>query len=113
MINNILNELRTPVFLVNKENKVDYINSIGEEFFGISSNLIIGKFINDFISNDSPILSLLKRVRKTKSGLTEESLDFSTINFPNRKVRVHVVPLSFDSNQIILQISQVALSEMF
>ena len=30
MINNILNELRTPVFLVNKENKIDYINSIGE-----------------------------------------------------------------------------------
>ena len=113
MINNILNELRTPVFLVNKENKVDYINSIGEEFFGISSNLIIGKFINDFVPNDSPILSLLRRVRNTKSGLTEESLDFSNINFPNRKVRAHLVPLSFDNNQIIIQISQLALSEMF
>ncbi len=113
MYYNILNELRTPVFLINKNNIVDYINSIGEEFFGISSTLIIGKSIYDFFPDDTPLLSLLSRVRKTKSGITEESLDFSNINFPNRKVRVHVVPLSFDSNQIIVQISQLALSEMF
>ena len=110
---NILNELRTPVFLVNKDNSVAYINSIGEEFFGVSSNLIIGKSINDFIPEDSPILNLLRRVRRTNLGLTEESLDFSNINFPNRKVRVHIVPLSLDSNQTIIQISQLALSEMF
>ena len=36
MINNILNELRTPVFLVNKHNNVVYLNAIGEEFFGYS-----------------------------------------------------------------------------
>ncbi len=113
MYHNILNELRTPVFLINKDNIVDYINSIGEEFFGISSSLIIGKSIYDFFPKDTPLLSLLSRVRKTKSGITEESLDFSNINFPNRKVRVHVVPLSFDSKQIIVQISQLALSEIF
>ena len=32
MENNILNELRTPVFLVNKSNMIIYINEIGEEF---------------------------------------------------------------------------------
>ena len=30
MLNNILNELRTPVFLVNKHNNVVYLNAIGE-----------------------------------------------------------------------------------
>ena len=113
MYYNILNELRTPVFLINKDNIVDYINSIGEEFFGLSSTLIVGKPIHDFFPDDTPILSLLSRVRKTKSGITEESLDFSNINFPNRKVRVHVVPLSSDNNKIIIQISQLFLSEMF
>ena len=101
MENNILNELRTPVFLVNKSNMVIYINEIGEEFFGISSSLLIGKKIDDLIPNDSPILNLIARVRKNKIGITEESLDFSNLNFPNRKVRVHIVPLSFDSNQIL------------
>ncbi len=113
MKNNILNELRTPVFLVNKYNEIRYINEIGEEFFGISSFILIGKKINDIIPNDSPILTLIERVRNSKTGITEESLDFSNLNFPNRKVRVHVVPLSFDNNKIIIQISQLALSEMF
>ena len=113
MENNILNELRTPVFLVNKANKVTYINDIGQEFFGISSSIIIGKKINELIPNDAPILNLIERVRNNRSGITEESLDFSNLNFPNRKVRVHVVPLSFDNNKIIIQISQLALSEMF
>ena len=113
MENNILNELRTPVFLVNKYNLVIYINEIGEEFFGISSSILIGKKISDLIPNDSPIISLIERVRNSKTGITEESLDFSNLNFPNRKVRVHVVPLSFDNNKIIVQISQLALSELF
>ena len=113
MQNNILNELRTPVFLINKSNKINYINEIGEEFFGISSSMLIGKKINELIPNDSPILNLIERVRKNKTGITEESLDFSNLNFPNRKVRVHVVPLSFDNDKIIIQISQLALSEMF
>ena len=55
----------------------------------------------------------MKRVRKFKNGLTEESLDLSNINFPNRKVRAHIVPLSFDSSQTVIQISQLAVSEMF
>ena len=113
MINSILNELRTPVFLVNKNNDVVYINSIGEEFFGHSANLIIGFSIYNLIPEDSPVSILLKRVRKSKQGLTEESLDFSNINFPNRKVRAHIVPLSFDSNQIIFQLSELTVSEMF
>ena len=113
MENNILNELRTPVFLVNKSNSVIYINDIGQEFFGMSSSILIGKKINQLIPKDSPILNLIERVRNSKSGITEESLDFSNLNFPDRKVRVHVVPLSFDNNKIIIQVSQLALSEMF
>ncbi len=113
MENNILNELRTPVFLVDKSNVIIYVNEIGEEFFGVSSSILIEKKINDLIPNDSPILNLIERVRNSKTGITEESLDFSNLNYPNRKVRVHVVPLSFDSNKIIIQVSQLALSEMF
>ena len=113
MENNILNDLRTPVFLINKSNKLIYINEIGEEFFGVSSSILINRKINDFIPNDSPILNLIERVRNSKAGITEESLDFSNLNHPNRKVRVHVVPLTLDSNKIIIQISQLALSEMF
>ena len=113
MENNILNELRTPVFLVNKSNAITYINEIGEEFFGISSSILIGKKINEIIPIDSPILNLIERVRNNLTGITEESLDFGNLNFPNRKVRVHVVPLSSDNNKIIIQISQLFLSEMF
>ena len=113
MENNILNELRTPVFLINKSNSITYVNEIGEEFFGISSSILVKKKIYDLIPNDSPILNLIERVRNNKIGITEESLDFSNINYPNRKVRVHVVPLSFDSSKIIVQISQLAMSEMF
>ena len=113
MKNSILNELRTPVFLINKSNSITYVNEIGEEFFGISSSILVKKKIYDLIPKDSPILNLIERVRNNKIGITEESLDFSNINYPNRKVRVHVVPLSFDSSKIIVQISQLAMSEMF
>ena len=113
MLDNILNELRTPVFLVNKNNNVVYLNAIGEEFFGHSRNLIVGKSIYNLIQKDSPISNLLTRVRKFKHGLSEDSLDISNINFPNRRVRAHIVPLSFDNNQIMIQLSELTVSEMF
>ena len=91
MENNILNELRTPVFLLNKSNLL-HISMKLVKIFGISSSILIKKKINDLIPNDSPILNLIERVRNSKTGITEESLDFSNINYPNRKVRVHVVP---------------------
>jgi two-component system nitrogen regulation sensor histidine kinase GlnL len=112
MHEDILNELRTPVFLINKHNFIKYINLIGEEFFGYSAKLIIGKPLDNFISNDSSVFNLLDRVRKSRLGLTEESLDFGNINFPNRKVRVHILPCGFDKD-IIVQISELTISELF
>ena len=112
MHEDILNELRTPVFLINKYNFIKYINSMGEEFFGYSAKLIIEKPLDKFINNDSSVFNLLDRVRKSRLGLTEESLDFGNINFPNRKVRVHILPSGFD-NDIIVQISELTISELF
>ena len=112
MHEDILNELRTPVFLINKYNFIKYINSMGEEFFGYSANLIIEKPLDKFINNDSSVFNLFDRVRKSRLGLTEESLDFGNINFPNRKVRVHILPSGFD-NDIIVQISELSISELF
>jgi len=112
MHEDILNELRTPVFLINKHNFIKYINLVGEEFFGYSEKLIIGKPLDKFINNDSSVFNLLDRVRISRLGLTEESLDFGNINFPNRKVRVHILPSGFD-NDIIVQISELTISELF
>ena len=98
MKNNILNELRTPVFLVNKYNVITYINEIGEEFFGVSSSILVGKKINDFIPNDSPILNLIERVRNSKTGITEESLDFSNLKFQNINTEI------FDYNKIYVKV---------
>jgi len=113
MPDNILYELRTPVILINNNNIIDYINAAGEEFFGHSSNIILGQTINSLIQKDSPLLILLLRVRKNKSGLTEESLDISNVNDQKRKVRVHILPLPEDTNKIIIQISQLSVSETF
>ena len=43
MTDNILYELRTPVILINNNNIINYINAAGEEFFGHSSNIILGQ----------------------------------------------------------------------
>ena len=113
MLNSILYELRTPVVLLNGNNIIVYINATGEEFFGLSSNLLIGKSIDSIIQKNSPLLILLARVRKNKSGLTEERLDISNVSIQNRKVRVHLVPLPEDTNKIIIQINPFSVSETF
>ena len=113
MSDQILLELRTPVLLINKDNSIDYINATGEEFFGHSSIIIIGQELKNIIHKDSTLFILLDRVRKNKIGLTEESIDLSDINTLNRKVKVHLLPLSYESDKIILQIISLSVSETF
>jgi two-component system nitrogen regulation sensor histidine kinase GlnL len=112
MFKQILSELRTPVILINRNNIIEYINSTGEEFFEYSSSLLIGKSIETIIQKDSPLFILFSRVRKFKSGLTEDSFDFDSYNFVKRKVRVHIVPFYDDFNKIIIQIDQLSISEI-
>ena len=112
MFKQILSELRTPVILINRNNIIEYINSTGEEFFDYSSSLLIGKSIETIIQKDSPLFILFSRVRKFKSGLTEDSFDFDSYNFVKRKVRVHIVPFYDDPNKIIIQIDQLSISEI-
>ena len=112
MFKQILSELRTPVILINRNNIIEYINSTGEEFFDYSSSLLIGESIETIIQKDSPLFILFSRVRKFKSGLTEDSFDFDSYNFVKRKVRVHIVPFYDDLNKIIIQIDQLSISEI-
>ena len=112
MSEQILSELRTPVILINKDNIIDYINVTGEEFFGHSSVIIIGKQLENILHKDSTLLTLLKRVRKNKLGLTEDSLDLSDVNSPNRIVKVHLLPYN-ESNKVIIQIISLSVSETF
>jgi len=110
MHEDILNELRTPVFLINKNNIIEYVNTIGEEFLVYSAKLITGKSLDFFINEDSPIFNLLIRVRKSNLGLTEESLNLGNHHFQNKNVRAHILPVS--DNKIIVQISQLSISEI-
>ncbi len=113
MFKKILLELRTPIILINKNNTIEYINATGEEFFGHSSIIIIGQPLENIIHKDSTLLILLNRVRKNKLSLTEECLDLSDVNRPNRKVKVNLLPLSYDSDKTIMQIIPLSVSEIF
>ena len=55
--------------------------------------------------------SFFSRVRKFKSGLTEDSFNFDSYNFVKRKTRVHIVPFYDDPNKIIIQIDQLSIPE--
>ena len=50
MHEDILNELRTPVFLINKLNIIEYVNPIGAEFLGYNAKLITVQTIDFFIN---------------------------------------------------------------
>ena len=76
MHEDILNELRTPVFLINKHNFIKYINLMGEEFFGYSAKLIIGKSLDKFINHDSSVFNLLPYPPASNMIIISSFLDF-------------------------------------
>ena len=54
----VLNALTGAVIVANSDNRISYANSAAEQFFAVSTSLLIGQKIQNLLPPDSPLIML-------------------------------------------------------
>ena len=63
LLGTILNAMSAPVFVVDGDNRISFVNSAAEQFFASSFAALRGQALDQLLPGDSPLFGLLREVR--------------------------------------------------
>jgi two-component system, NtrC family, nitrogen regulation sensor histidine kinase GlnL len=89
----ILNSLPQPVLCLDGADKICFANLTAEVFFNHSRAQIIGKKMELFLPQDSPLIALAKDARVAKGSFSELSVDLSLPGMMEQLVDIQVCPM--------------------
>lgn len=90
----ILNAVPDPILVVTGEDNIAALNASAESFFQSSQAVLLGSNIQDLIPQDSPILSLVARVRKRGNSMTEHGVRLRTPRVGSVWLSVDAAPIA-------------------
>ncbi len=89
----VLNAMTDAVIVVDKSDDFVYLNSAAEHFFAGSVATLMGMNLQDVIPQDSPILSLIRRVRRHNNSMTEHGISLFTPKIGHHNLTVDAAPV--------------------
>ena len=101
----VINSINFPILIIDKNKFILMVNPATEDFFKLSSKVLIKKSIEEILPFSSPVLSLIDSSIKKESTFKEYRVDLSTpISGSHKDVDVEVTPVIGSDNyyQIIL-----------
>ena len=77
--NVVLESFPDIILIIDKENKVLFVNSAAEDFLYLSRRKILGKRLDKFFFKDSPLFDLLKKVKSHSDVIRDEEFYLASI----------------------------------
>ena len=98
----LLSSLPDPVMVVDGSDNVTYVNAAAEQFFRGSVATLQRSNLQDLIPHDSPMMSLLFKVRRSGNSMTEHSVPLSTPRTGENVVSIDAAPVIDDPSKVVL-----------
>jgi len=105
---NILNLIPNPILIIDSHDKISFVNFAGELIFGESAKFLKKKSLQELLSSDSQLFSLVNQVKNQKYSATQYDI---IINDINKKVLLVDVVAGFYNGLIILSIHKKAIAQ--
>jgi two-component system, NtrC family, nitrogen regulation sensor histidine kinase GlnL len=86
----LLQSLALPVFALDRDNRICYVNAAADQFFGVPS---VNRPLGDFLSGDSPLFSLLDQARADGATIGDRQMTLTGPSLGYRLVAVDLAPL--------------------
>lgn len=106
----LLSALGKPIFLLDATNRFLYANSAAEEFFGASRPLLRERLLDDFLPADSPLLALVRQVRRAGTSVHEVDVAVEGPCLPRHLASVEVAPLSDEPDKLVVAVEERTLA---
>lgn len=90
---NILNGLDSSIIVIDDRSNIAYLNSSAEQFFAGSQTQFKGQEIGQLLPFDSPLMTLIKQVQLSGSGVSDYGLTLDTPRIVKQLINVQVTPV--------------------
>jgi len=106
----VLSALPVPVFVVDETDNLLFANPAAEQFFQSSATTLYASNLQDIVPHDSPMLSLIHRVRRRGYSMSEYDISISTPRIGTHSVSVAGSPLTEREGAVVVTIHERAIA---
>ncbi len=106
----ILNALPDPVLVIGANDHILYANNAAEQLFRVSWAYMCERSLTDLIPQDSPVLLLVERVRRSESSMSQHGVRLETPRIGEHLVRVDGAPMAGQSGPVVLTIKEQSIA---
>jgi two-component system, NtrC family, nitrogen regulation sensor histidine kinase GlnL len=108
----VLDSLPHPVIMVDRSNRVSYVNLAAESFFSSSASFLTRHKIKNLVPFGTPVLNLIAQVRRESASINEYKVDISSPRLGRDKiVDIYASPVSEQPGSVVLMLQQRTMAE--
>ncbi|HJQ56717.1 MAG TPA: ATP-binding protein [Vineibacter sp.] len=107
----ILDALVEAVIVVDRAARIVHANAAAEQFFDLSTAMLLGRPLTDFLPSDSPLFSLLDQVAQSGAAVSENGVTLSSARLGDRFVALLMAPLhDGDGDKIAISVHEQSIA---
>jgi two-component system nitrogen regulation sensor histidine kinase GlnL len=107
----LLNAIPAALVAITGDNKIVYANTAAEQFFKSSAEFMANKKLHYFLSEDSPIFSLIKQVRSQNSVISEYGVTLETPRIGTNFINIQATPIVEHPGFVTLTLQQRMITD--
>lgn len=106
----ILNALPEPVFVIDEQDLVSYVNLASEQFFASSSATLIGRPLDKILPPDSTLFTLIAQARAAQSSVSEYGVTIETPRIGTHFVSIDVSYIPEAEGEVVISIQERSIA---
>jgi two-component system nitrogen regulation sensor histidine kinase GlnL len=106
----ILNALPEPVFVLDEQNVISYVNLASEQFFASSSPTLVGRPLDKILPPDSTIFTLIAQARASQSSVSEYGVNVETPRIGSHFISIDVSYIPETDGEVVISIQERSIA---
>lgn len=106
----ILNALPEPVFVLDEQNVISYVNLASEQFFASSSPTLVGRPLDKILPPDSTIFTLIAQARASQSSVSEYGVSVETPRIGSHFISIDVSYIPETDGEVVISIQERSIA---
>lgn len=106
----VLGALAEPVLVVDGSNRLAYLNQAAEDFFQSGASALLRRPLGEVLPGDSPIMSLIARVRSGRQSITEYGIDLETPRIGRHQLAVSAAALTDPPDGVVVSLQERSIA---
>ncbi len=109
-VEQVINALSDPVFVVDPSDRICYANLAAEHFFQRSAKALRREGLTTVIPFDSPLVALIGQVRSRSASVSEYGLVISTPKIGTHRVDVQMAPIPEEPECVAVTLRELGIA---